>query len=806
MNRNFHAMGTYYNILYNGNLALDEGQQQLADTYKEDYWNILPIERLEVTTINGVRTEAKNEKFKRAEEKATKAIQKHSMYMGGKEYNPQMDEAFLLLGKSRYFDQRFIPAKDAFGFILSHYRESSAKTEVDIWMQKTNLRLGYYQEAVERLERIVELEAIEPEISVLAHSTLAEAYIITEQTSAAISPLNTAIKLTNNDELKGRMLYIKSQLFQQLNRTDSAYAALNQIIELQRKTPRRYRIHSFLEQKKLEDYTAVPYDSTLMFFQELIENRENRPFLDYIFYEEAQFFNTRDSIDLAIESYNYSLRENSPDQYLVAQNYKSLGDIYFNQANYTTAGKYYDSTLVNLVKRTREKLRIQKKRDNLDDVIKFEGIAKTNDSILWLVNATDQEVLDYFTTYTDSLKEEAKSVFASDNAIKLGSQFKQRSRSQGNMSSSSVFYDTKTKERSYNNFVNDWGDIKLTDNWRTNPQQGSNSSNKEENEVEEQQFTEPKFLPETYIAQIPSAPAVIDSINNERNFAYYQLGVIYKEKFKRYDLASAKLEAVLQQHPEERLVLPSKYYLYKIYQETGNTPLENKWKSNILTEHPNSNYAKIIRNPSALLDDENSPSNLYYKTYKQFESGQFGAVLENTNTYIARFTGTPIVPKFEILRAKAIGRTQGLQAYKEALNYVALTFPQSEEGKYAQELYNTIDQNFVKNAFVKPALGNTFKLVYEIPANVNAIDISEAINEFMKNEGLSFRLSTEFYTSQTNFICIHGLKSKLGAQGLAERLKEVEAVLSFDYFTASSLNYEVVQIYKNKEAFKTKNQ
>lgn len=31
--------------------------------------------------------------------------------------------------------------------------------------------------------------------------------------------------------------------------------------------------------------------------------------------------------------------------------------------------------------------------------------------------------------------------------------------------------------------------------------------------------------------------SVLDSIASARNFAYYQLGVIYKEKFKRNDLA-----------------------------------------------------------------------------------------------------------------------------------------------------------------------------------------------------------------------------------------------------------------------------
>jgi hypothetical protein len=60
-----------------------------------------------------------------AETKATKAIQKHSMNIDGRERNFQIDEAYLLLGKARYYDQRFIPALDAFNYILYKYPNSN---------------------------------------------------------------------------------------------------------------------------------------------------------------------------------------------------------------------------------------------------------------------------------------------------------------------------------------------------------------------------------------------------------------------------------------------------------------------------------------------------------------------------------------------------------------------------------------------------------------------------------------------------------------------------------------------------------
>ncbi|WP_238141012.1 tetratricopeptide repeat protein [Psychroflexus sp. S27] len=808
MNRNFHAMGTYYNILYNGNIALKEGQEELHDSYQEDYWKILPIERMQVLPDQErLNDENRNENFIRAEEKATKSIQKHSMYVGGKEYNPQMDEAFLLLGKSRYFDQRFIPAKDAFSFILNHYPKSSTVNEVKIWNEKANMRLGYYQEAVENLENLVNTKEMDDEVRVLALTSLAEVYLEIDEISQTIPTIDEAIGLTKDNALKGRLYFIKGQVYQELNQKDSAHLAFEKIIELNRKTPRTYRIHAFLEQKKTESYENLAYDETDLFFNELIEDRENRSFLDFIHYERAAYLNQLDSIDLAVESYNASLKESSEDPYLKAQAYKDLGDIYFNRASYLTSGKYYDSTLTNLTERTREKIRIQKKRENLDDVIKYEAIANKNDSILYLVDASENERLAYFEKHVDSLKEEAKSVFTSDKALKIGQGFKQRS-SRAPVQGASVFYNENLKQRAYKQFTKTWGELKLADNWRMKPQKSNDAiAQGADSDVDpmEEEFKSPKYDPETYISQIPTEQKVIDSISDDRNFAYYQLGIIYKEKFKRYDLATDKLESVLKQNPEERLILPSKFYLYKIYQDTGESSKELKWKNDILQNHPESNYAKIIRNPEAFASDANNPQNIYYQTYKKYESGDYTSVIAECNAYSAQFTGTNIAPKFELLKAKAIGRVDGMKAYKKALNYVALTYPQSKEGKYAQDRYNQLDQKVAKAEFTDEAEAEEFKLVFEIIADVNVDELNEMIKNEIQEMGYGFNLTKDAYSNNLTFLIVHGLNSKLGGQGLAKKLVEkLEELNSTSYFIASSHNYRVIQIYKMNEEFKNK--
>ena len=77
INRNFHAVTTEYNVLYNGNIALDKGLVDLKATYKDNFWEILPIERMPNKEEAILPGQTKNANFERAEEKAVKAIQKH---------------------------------------------------------------------------------------------------------------------------------------------------------------------------------------------------------------------------------------------------------------------------------------------------------------------------------------------------------------------------------------------------------------------------------------------------------------------------------------------------------------------------------------------------------------------------------------------------------------------------------------------------------------------------------------------------------------------------------------------------------
>ena len=408
LNRNLHAITAEFNALYNGYNALEQGKQSLNDAYFDNYWEVLPIERMQIFEDVVLPGQSKNESFSRAEEKAAKAIQKHSMNIDGKEKNPQMDEAYLLLGKARYFDQRFVPALEALNYILYKYPASDKINQAKVWREKANIRLDNNELAIENLKRLLKQENLEGQDLADATSILAQAYLNTKIVDTAITQLEIASNATKNNDERGRYRFIQGQLYNELGFKDSANIAFDKVIELNRKTPRIYMISAYLEKVKNFDFEKGDKLEITELLAELEENRENRPFLDKIYHQIGVYHLKNGSDSLAVAYYNKSLRTDTRDNLLKAKSYETLGDMNFDASVYADAGQYYDSTMSNLTLNSKPYRVIKRKRDNLKDVIYYESIAKVNDSILRLVNLPDAEKLTYFQSFVDDLKVKAE--------------------------------------------------------------------------------------------------------------------------------------------------------------------------------------------------------------------------------------------------------------------------------------------------------------------------------------------------------------------------------------------------------------
>ena len=697
LNRGWHSVNTKFNVLYNGDIALQKGLEELNSKYKDDYWKRLLIEPLKVEEllIPGIQTSGDNssESFEKAEEKAVKAVQKHSMNIAGKERNNQIDDAYLLLGKSRYYSQRFVPALEAFNYVLEKYPSADLIHETRIWKAKTQLRLNNEEQALKSLQFLLKKEELlEDDILEKAHTAIAMVYTEMDSTDLVVHHLKKAT-ITDNDQVqRARNLFILGQLYRERNDIDSSQIAFQQVIEI-KKIPYKYRIHSHIEKaKNVSDSTDTK--ALIETLDKLIKDRDNRPYLDELHYQTGLVHKKLGRTDIAEEHFVKSVHTMSAKQFQQGLSYEELGNIYFDKAKFVDAGAYYDSVLSIPVanKNTKRLRRLKRKRENLQEVISFEEISQKTDSILDIVGMSKEEQTAFFQSHIDALKEAEEK----ENQAILNAGFGSfdDTRSQASTSGKWYFYNTQIVGFGTQEFKRVWGNRPLEDNWRLSDKSVFRTD--EEEEIEEAVTDviddSKKYDITSYLDRIPTEERIIDSIKSVRNDAYYNLGLIYKEQFKVYELATDKFEKLLNFSPEKKLILPTKYHLYKAYIEMGSSNAQH-YKNDITTNYADSKYAKLILNPQSIIadaNDENSPENIYKKVYYQYEDKKYDEVLSETKKAIIQYENSPILPKFELLRAYVIGKKDGIEAFKIALEFVKLNYSNTEEGKKAAQVIETI--------------------------------------------------------------------------------------------------------------------
>ena len=802
LNKNFHSLTTKYNFLFNGNNLYAEGILDLENNIRDNFWEFLPIEKFEFYQNDD---EDRETNFTKAEEKASLAIQKHSMSIKGKEKNPIMDQAYFLLGKSRYYDNRFIPALEAFNYILYKYPSSDYINKVKIWKEKINIRLNQNQYAIDNLKELLEEDNLLIQERSLANSYLAQAFINIQQIDSAAYFLKKSNHQFKNIKNNPRNTFLLAQLYQELNVKDTASELYLEIIDLQRKTPKKFYIHSYINKSSISD----SIDNSILELKELSQNFENNNFFDVIYHQIAMLYLKKTNTEkvhkdsLATHYFNKSLRSDPDDETLIAKNYNELAEMKFRNKEYLQAGLYYDSTLSELNVRSRDFRKIKKKRENLDDLIYYENLTTQLDSIITLVNMSDESRRKFFENHIAKLKknnERSKNKqnnFGSSNEIVSSSD-----------SESALFYFYNPTVVAYgkNDFKSRWGSRRLQDNWRWSISISSdeNMSDKNKDAIIDQDSI---FSVDYYLGLIPSETTEIDSLNKRKNDAYFRLGSIYKDQFEEFQISNNKFFKLLENDPVDNLIPPSKYFIYKNYLSIGNSLKAEEFKEDIIQNFRSSKYAEILLDPSAATNANQNSNEIYENLYFDFTNQKYIEVIDKCNKYILDFNEEPIVTKFEFLKALAIARAFGYKEYEKALTFIKLNYSTTIEGKEAERILDEVLPSVKNDNFSNNKSSENYKIVYQfdVASNTNITKQLEQLREYIDNvDYLDLSVSQDFYNNIVTFVVVHGLKSYDGSLGLAERLESSIENQATTFFVISSENYKTIQIHKNLEKFKNK--
>ena len=709
VSRNYQALTTKYNVLFNGQEALLSGVEEINANYKDDWFQRLPIEpiefeekRADISSFGlgaGFDSNENDSKktlttFDKAEEKSVKAIQKHGMNIDGLERNRQIDDAYFLLGKSRYYQQRFIPAIEAFNYVIANYPNANLIADTKIWRAKSEIRVDNEEMAIETLRLLLivrdTLEANLPdETRENGYTALAMAYLKSDSIQKAKESLLLATRTLKDKDQAARNLFILGQMYAEENKKDSAITMFTKLINFNN-APYKYKIHAEIEVAKnsVNDSMSV---ETLSRLQKLIKNRDNRPYLDALYYQTGVLNENQDSIQLAISNYNNSLRAANGGEKQRTFTHEKLGNIYFKNSKYQYASAHYDSVL----QISRDSLdlrirRIRRKQKSLISLIKFENLVQKNDSILKLVGLSKEDQKAYFENYISKLKKADED----DAQLRLN----QMAFGNNNTSLASAdkgkwyFYNTQSTSIGATEFKKIWGNRKLEDNWRW----AEKAKNKpQENEVTKVNQKNERYDLELYISKIPAEKTIIDSLFFDRNQALFELGLIYKEQFNNLKLAKERLEKVASLQPNEELILPINWHLYQITTKLGNVEKASVYKNLILTKFPDTKFAQILLNLNAEIKAEvaeNEVEKQYKELYYLFKDSKYEKLIPKIDAILPSISNSEFLPKFELLKAYAVGKSKDKESYKKALEFVAVNYGSFEEGKKAKEIVNQLDK------------------------------------------------------------------------------------------------------------------
>jgi hypothetical protein len=752
MNRAYHQATTKFNVLFNGEEAIRSGIAAEVLSHQPNFWDQLPVEPFPLIDLFSLEVK-ENPSFTRAEEKAVIAVQKHSMLIGDQQRNTQIDEAYMLLGKARFYNGRYLQALDAFNYVIDQLPNANSRRNAQIWKAKVFLQLLQEQRAAAIFLELIDQNELTVTEYVEVSAHLAKAYIALNQPEKATKPLYNAAAGVKDKALQARYYYLLGQLHDNLEHKDSAALAYQSVINLNRRIPRIFWIHAKLNQLNTNQ---LDLESTQKAYKKLTKNEENKKYLDKIHFSHASYSLSHFDTIAAKNLINASLRTNTKDKMLKGLAYETMGEVFFDENQFVTAGAYLDSTLNVLEPKTRRFRKITRKRNKLNDIIKYETNRQTSDSLLALMTKTPEEQASIFARYIADLK-------VADSLQKQQQQQKQQ-QSTANTSffdSEFYFYNSAMRSRGESEFFRIWGNISKTDNWRYANQQAAtetivDTATETEQKIEKAVEVDPRYMLETYINQIPP-PEARDSLVQVRNTAYFDAGLAYKEQFAAYLQAKDRLLTLLSFDSD--YTLPSLYHLYQIEEETGGAKALT-YKNQIISEYPNSQYAAILQNPEAAEGALARFEERYTLLEERFKAQAFEEVIDQSFDAILSLQDENLRSRFSLLRAHAIGRLDGIAAYERALSEVALAFPNQKAGEEASR--RLLEVRDLKPKEEKEVERYLVYFVFDRADHELTQNLQKRVAEIIMQQGLqsSVRATIDIYDRNTEFLVIQRFTSE----------------------------------------------
>ncbi len=834
--RAYHNLTAHYNAYFNGKEALKEGTTELAKKNRDNYTKILPVFEL------GTKSDAQSvyNFMDRAIEKASIVIQRHSIFIKGVEHVKWIDDAFMLIGKSYYYKQEYDLALQTFNYVLNKYKDSDIRYEAIIWKARVLTQQGKIDDAeavLNSIEKKIEKNKANRAAEKMFPLAYADVMLKQQKFEQAIEYLQQGLRLNKPKRTRTRICFILAQAFQrsgnaqQANKYYKKVLGMNPIYDMEFATK--------INLAKNYEVTLGGSHDIKKQLARMIRDEKNKEYLDQIHYALAEIYLKENDQEKAIKHLKKSAQKSISNDYQKSISYLKLGDLYFAEPDYRNAQTYYDSCIITLPKDFPNYQLIDNKKNTLNELVKNLDIVALEDSLQMLAKLSPAERSQKIQEHINQIikEEEAKKQAEAQRLYEL-SQIQQTNQTNNQPTTGSwYFYNPSSMSFGFNEFVHKWGNRKYEDLWRLSNKTVTEFTNNETNEdIDSSQIDGIKKEinikdPKTYLSQIPLTPEAIEASDKKISEALFNIGVIYKESLDELDKSIEAFNKIEKRFPNSKKTPATYFNLFQIYQEKDEKSRANYYKDLLITNFPESDFAKMISDPDYYQKLEAIKGRLsafYKETYLAFKDGKYNQVIKNADSVILLKKDVVLTSKFDFLKTLSIGKTQPREIFITALKGIVKTYPETEVKTEAQKILDfyqnpsniTTTQNggvvkdssgtvIPKDVLYKfdPASFHFYIVVFDVK-NISINDMKYAFSNHNSKlfSSVKLTINTLFLDDRHEVLNVSRFENKDEALNYllsVENSPEILALLGkteFQHFVISAANYPV--FYKNKDVGK----
>jgi len=715
--RMYHNLTSHYNIYFNGEASVKDGEKQLRTAVKDDYSKVLRVYNYG-TQQNGA---AMNSTMDRALEKTAICVQKHSMNFGNRERVRWIDDAYLIMGKAHFYKHDYIPAKRTFEFVANEYNYNDISYVANMWLVKTYIQTEEYPKAVALIEQLqakaAGLNKQPKELMRNLDFTIADYFIAVKDYNNAAKYLKNGILLNKDRDSRTRAMFILGQIYMLQGDADRATTQFKKVIK--RSPEYEMVFESRMNIAKMG--TANNAKELYKMMNKMLRDSNNEDYRDRIYYAMAELALREGDEAKAIKYLRKSVAAYKDNKIQRAQSSLKAASMFFEKSQYELAQAYYDTAITSMERGQEGFDSIQNISRTLNELVMYANVVRTQDSLMRVaaMDSVSRNLLidKIIANVIEEERIEKERREYEEQLALLGTTVDNGQRNTAQTTSTTTsgswyFYNETSVSKGITEFTRKWGMRKNEDNWRISDQRSLDAALKGESMSDQdltavkdakakQDSLKARLTPHDrayYLQDLPftaKQKEVADSLIAD---GLYHLGFLYMDRLSDLPRSIESYEQLDVRYPNNKQELPTWYALYKLHKDLNHEEQSLVYKGKIFDKYPTSSYAEFIKDPGyfeKLQAQEREASDFYSKTYEAFEQGQYYRVKMNTERAMELYASdTAFMPRFAFLHAVAEGRLVSIDTMAFALYDLVRTYPRSSITPYARRVLEDVNNEY----------------------------------------------------------------------------------------------------------------